>query len=187
MQDAIYSYPKYKKKVLSRILMYEGKRDWVNIEDKKPEFGDVVIIRLCDNTKMVAENDLHVMVLEDMKVAKYTEEGWKILPPHPLFDYSPLSNKEIVNDDALVTHWAVANEDALKAWECRFKRIREYKHLKIETDDENLELVYRALLHGAHAIAAVCDGNIDSSEEYRPLYEVLSDLQAYLDETHQKE
>lgn len=189
MDDAIYSVDGFDKKVLSRILMYEAKREWNKLEVSKPDIGSVVVIRLCDNETVIDENDLHIFVLEDLKVAKLVEEDkWEILPPHPLFDYSPLSNKSEVNEKATISHWSNLQGSDLDNWNNRLNQIREYGSLDLTVDDENLELVYKSLLHGAHAIAAIAGQSFieEKDNPYRPMYEVLSDLQAILDKKYRE-
>lgn len=175
---AIYKHEKYKKPVLSNILISESKFDWRLSSEGLPDIDQIVIVRLCNHSKQVDEDNLHVKVLEDLKLAKYTSNGWRILPPHPLFDYSPLSHMDEIFKDTEVFHWAIPSEKDIVDWNHRFDIIGKYEKLNLEVGNKDLPLIYKALMHGGMAIATLAGPEINKPDsEFRKFYEVLYDLQ----------
>lgn len=184
------------KKIVSNILMEP--RKWIDVLEKKPPEDVPVVIRLCNENIIVAEDDENVIYAEDIKIGRLVdnETGFKIDAPFPRFDFSPLSDQENIKEGTSVTHWAYPSEGELEAWYTRFQPFREYKHLCIQVDDDNIKDVYRALLFGASSISRLYNFNPtqvpheDASEDIKELYrfyEVLCDLQSYIDNPHAKE
>lgn len=171
------------KKIIVSNILHEP-RDWKNANEVKPEAGQLVVIRMMNPTIIYAENEKEIYPSEDMKIGEFIRNAtdpstgvWVIAPPHPRFDYSPLSDKERLNDETLVTHWAIPEEGELEGWRTRFDQTNLYKKLNIEVDDDHLELVYRALVWGA---AFIQKYNPDEPEA-KYLAHVLYDLQYVID------
>lgn len=170
-----------KKNVVSNIL--HEPRDWKNANEVKPEVGQQVVIRMMNPTIIFTENETEIYPSEDMKIGEYIRNAsdpstgiWVVSPPYPRFDYSPLSTKDQLNEETIVTHWAVPEPGEIEGWNTRFNQVNIYKKLNIEVDEEHLELVYRALIWGAAFIQKV---NEEPEAQY--LASVLYDLQSILD------
>ena len=172
------------KKHVSQIL--KEKRKWISVNDEKPEEGKKVVIRLYSKEKVFGEDAQHIYVAEDVKIGLYENGNWIIAGPHPLFDYSPLSSKEQLTGDTIVTHWAEPEKepvDELKGWETRFDKVTDIQ-LKLNIKPhEDIELVYKALLWGSFGLTQVANnGYINESPETIQLYHgILCDLQHSLD------
>lgn len=151
------------------------KRQWIDCNTNKPAINTPVTIRLCHTIKCVKETEIEIYPLEDVKIASYDGTKWKILPPYPKYDFSPLSCKENIKDDAIVSHWTVTTPNELTWWNERFDLIRSYDKLALSVDSNNEELVYRALLWGGALI------NQYAPDELKYLSDVLYDLQHCID------
>ena len=174
-------HPEPIKKQISSYVLREPRR-WVSTLEGLPNPDVQVVIRLYDESQIMSETETEIFPAEDLKIGRFTENGWIIDPPYPKYDYSPLSHKGKINENTTVTHWAIPAEGELEGWETRFNRIREYKKLEIHVDPENEELVYKALLWGGAYIARFAGPEMDSPDsELRQYYEVLCDLQQYID------
>lgn len=161
------------KKVVSQLL--KEKRNWIETEKETPKDIGAVVIRLCHRTAVSGETDTEIYPLEDIKVAKYVDENWYILPPHPKYDYSPLSKHEAILNDVDVTHWAVLEEGELIGWTTRLDRIGKYSNIELHVDPENEPHVYRALVYGSAFI------NKYGTPDIKPLANILYDLQHCID------
>lgn len=167
------------KKHISRII--NNKRKWIDSKVNKPDLNTPVTVRLCHTTKCVKETEVEVYPIEDVKIASYDGTKWKILPPYPKYDYSPLSNKENIKENVVITHWSMTTSEELEWWNERFDLIRSYDKLELAVDNKNEELVYRALLWGASLI------NQHAPEELKYLSDILYDLQHCIDVNMKKE
>lgn len=170
------------KRVVSNILVEP--RNWQDAKKVKPGLGELVVIRMMNPNVLYGENDTEIYPAEDMKLAKWIpgqknpDDGtWVIEPPYPLFDFSPLSNKDALNEDTIVTHWAVPEEGEIEGWKTRFDQTYIYKTLKLEVDGDHIKDVYRALVWGSAFIANNNPGDPDA----RKLANILYDLQYVLD------
>lgn len=175
---AVYKHKSHSKPVLSRVLLQENRYDWKLTKEEKPEDGTTCLIRLCNNDQIVNEDDLHVYVNETLKIAKYKDNKWEILPPHPLFDSSELSHNEFIYLHTEVSHWTIPSEKDINDWNSRFDIIGKYKEIKFEVAESDAELIFMALAHGYEAIASLIGNEINNpSSIHRKYYEVLYDLQ----------
>ena len=161
-----------KKVVVSQIL--KEKRKWITT-DTLPEEGKPVVVRICHKTIYSGETDTERYPLEDIKVAKYIDAKWTIVPPFPKYDYSPLTKRDVIIDGAEVTHWAELEKDELVGWVTRFDLINKYEKLEIYVDPVNEPKVYRALTWGAALINQYGDPDI------KALASILYDLQHCID------
>jgi len=138
---------------------------WKSTNDELPSSSDPMVIQIRDKHSEKT----------DIKVATYSDGEWKILPPYPRFDFSPMSNYEHIDENAYVMEWRNITDDELSFWEHRFDKIRSYDTLEIHTDDKNAKDVYRALMWGA----ALIERHADNDNAY--LADILYDLQHYMD------
>lgn len=170
-----------KKKIISHIL--EEDREWFDSREKKPNPNQRVIMRLWNPHIIYNETDTEIYPSEDAKIGRYVsgyksiEGAWYVDPPFFRYDYSPLSNKEKLNPDTIVTHWAIPTEKELDAWDHMFEQINLFKKLNLEVDQEHEEDVYRALMFGSRYIQLCCQ---DDPEALR-LATILYDLQYVID------
>lgn len=174
-----------KKIVVSNIL--HEKREWVDASKKMPDPNTPVVIRMYNPNILFAETETEIYPAEDVKIAKFlpglddpTKGSWCICPPYPRFDYSPLSSKDRLDEGTVVTHWALPMDGEVEGWNTRFDQINLFKKLKLEVDDEHLELVYRALLWGSTYIQKCCGNDPDAVR----LATILYDLQYVLDKNN---
>lgn len=161
------------KKVISQIL--KEKRNWFETKDKMPEEKQKVVIRLCHRTWKTGETETEVYPAEDVKIGYYENDKWTILPPHPKYDYSILSDKTELRKDVDVTHWAIPEPKELEWWFDRFNRTHQYNELTLKVDPEHEKSLYRALIWGAALI------NQQSDPEIKELSNYLYDLQNCID------
>lgn len=173
------------KKIISNIL--QKKRGWKRVDRELPnDARKLVLIRfMTTNPKFIlTETETEVYPIEDMKIAFYTGEDWVICGPHPLFDFSPLSNKGEFRDNVVVTHWSEVSDDELIAWACRYTPFNSYQKLSLHVDDDHKELIYRAILN-AGSIMDSMSMSQDVDEKERELYAMfhraLCDLQTCMD------
>lgn len=171
-----------KRRVVSQVL--KEQRDWIQPENKLPDECWPVVIRLCHRTNISGETPWEIFPLEDIQIGHYYGGKWYIHPPFPKYDYSLLSNKETIKENVDVTHWAIPKDGELEGWQTRFNRIGTYKKLELNVDSENEEMVYKALLHGAHFISQFGGAdyhNAKPGEGLRKYHEILCDLQQSID------
>ena len=161
------------KKEISQVL--KERRQWFETKDKMPEEKQPVVIRLCHRTWKTGETETEVYPAEDVKIGYYANGKWTILPPHPKYDYSPLSDRTDLRKDVDVTHWAIPEEKELEWWVARFNRTREYKVLALQVDPDHAKNLYRALIWGAALI------NQQADPEVKDLSSYLYDLQNCID------
>lgn len=178
---AIYKNEKYNKPFMSKILLEFQKKDWKSTSDFLPEKNKEVIVRIVNDDYKISEDDLHIFPAEDMKLAILNnDDEWEILPPHPLFDYSVLSNKEKLNEGASVSHWCYPEEVELKDWKTRLNlTILKDSKINISVKEEYLELIYKALMHGAVALANETDVKNPKSKfshMYMALFDMMNSL-----------
>lgn len=185
IEEKLKSLPPLKKKKVSGILTAEkSPYTWININETPAPVGKPVAIRFMDPNKSYGETFDIIVEAEDMKIATVDENGnWKILPPFPLFDYSPLSNKENINKECTVTHWAEVSDEEMNGWNTRFNPLGKYKLLKLEVDKEHQEIVYKSLLWASHFIKNAIENNSnpESAPELTKYYNILADLQYCMD------
>ena len=164
---------KDERKVISQIL--KEKRNWIESNIELPQEGKPVVIRLCHRTLLSGETMEAVYPLEDIKVGKYIDGNWVILPPYPKYDYSPLSLQGDIRKDVDITHWAELEEGELVGWTTRFDLIGTYDQLELHVDPKNEQEVYRALLWGSSMISQ------HAPIEMKRLSNILCDLQHCID------
>lgn len=177
------------KEEISSIL--SERRLWKDVNEEKPPKDIPVVVRLVNRDKIFNESENQVLYAEDIKIARMSEdETFKIDPPFPKYDFSPLTNKEELYEGTEISHWAFPEEGELEGWYTRYNPIRSYKHLKIEADEETEMDVYRALSFGSSAISrlyrfnptmAIPDDAPEDVKELFKFYEILCDLQSYFD------
>lgn len=180
------------KRHVSQIL--NEKRDWKVVCKGKgddavtnyPEIGKQVVIRLYTKDMVFGEDKENIYVAEDIKVGTWDGENWTISDPQPKYDYSPLSNKNKLNDGVSVTHWAepVTEPDEIMGWNTRLDKITDID-MRIITEESREEDVYRALLFGAFALTQICNTGMinESPERIRLYHQILCDLQGSIDFT----
>lgn len=138
------------KEVISKVLLKDPD-DWKVVGNGELPKGPVVV-RL-ENRGIVwnESDDNHpedgewILYGEDIKVAENKNGVWEVVPPYPLYDYSPLACKGSLSKGTTVTHWRPLKDDELKSWQNRLNPINNYQKLKIEVDPEHEENVYRTL------------------------------------------
>ena len=172
-----YKYDKYFRPVMSRIIAYNDEKDWKDSNVELPEIDQEVVVRICDNDDVTEEDDLHVFVVEELKFAKLNKnKEWEILPPHPMFDCSLLSNNEKLEKYATVTHWYYPDEIESKKWKTRFDRKEISDKLEVNVDNKmNAELVYKSLNQGIEALKRQNDVRNPQTEAGQS-YLILKDL-----------
>lgn len=173
-----------KKKIISHIL--EEQREWVPAAAAKPRYNQQVVMRLYNPNIIYRETETEIYPSEDIKIGRYARgygEGgsWYVDPPFPRFDYSPLTNKESLNEGTVVTHWAIPSKKEIEAWNDRFSQINLFRKLKLEVDEEHEEDVYRALMFGAAYIQNMLRLTGEDNPEAVRLATILYDLQYVLD------
>jgi hypothetical protein len=137
---------KIEKKKPHRSLILEEERIWKFVElSQFPEPGKLVVIRIAHKTE-VDEFDEYISQVEDVKIGSYhPEEGWKVAPPHPVFDFSSLSKEDKIIDDAEVTHWALPEEGEVERWEKRWNPSDLYKTINFTASSNEVEKIFIAL------------------------------------------
>lgn len=171
-----------KKKEISKLLKED--KGWISIKDKTPEPGVTVIIRIFNPHYIYHEDKNSVYHAEDIKLATCLKDyedpdnvdkfKWSIIHPYPLFDYSPLSKMDHLEEGSIVTHWAVPTKDDIKGWNSRFDISDGYLSLYVGTDDDHRQLLYRALMYGASMI-----GNAymrEKTDELLAFHIILQDM-----------
>lgn len=183
IEKKVLALPKIDKKRISSILSKEDGFKWIHINDTKPPLNTPVVFRFYDPNKSYGESFTEILEAEDMKVGTFDGKDWKILPPFPLYDSSPLSDKDKLNDGAIVTHWAEVDEVTMEGWNTRFDPMGTYKHLNIEVDKEHEKELYRALLWASSFIRSNMESNNnpESNKELFSFYRILVDLQWCMD------
>lgn len=185
IEEKLKNLPPLDKQKVSGILTSEkSPYTWIDVNETMPPVGKPVAIRFVDPNKTYGETFDIILEAEDMKIATVDEKGnWKILPPFPLFDYSPLSNKENINKECTVTHWTEVSDEEMNGWNTRFNPLGRYKLLNIEVDKDHQELVYKSLLWASHFIKNAIENNVnpESAPELTQYYNTLADLQCCMD------
>lgn len=175
------------KKVLSKVLL-DG-HEWFSTSeiDKVPR-SEPLVVRLEHPKTVIGEDKDVIMYMEDIKVAMLNKEGeWRILPPHPLYDFSPLSSKDHVYDGVNVSHWRYPINNEVGEWAKRLMPINHYSKLVLEVDKDNERDVYIALIHAANAIVSRVDPEIwnnpddDRANQEKKDWAILCDLQSAMD------
>lgn len=183
IEEVLAKLPPIEKKEVSSILSENSEFDWINIEDQPAPENKPVAIRFYDPSKNYGESADMIFIAEDMKIATLEDGIWSILPPYPLYDYSPLSNKSSINENCIVTHWAEVSDEEMEGWNTRFNPLSTYKHLNIEVDKDHEELLYKTLLWSSRFIRQAMEANKDNgtSGDLMKYYEILCDLQYCMD------
>lgn len=151
------------KKEISKILEDKnGQRKWISIQDKLPEPNQRVYIRFHNKQFIYDENDEFIYYSEDLKLAKCVRDYqdpdniekcvWVIEPPYLKYDYSPLSSKDKLLEGSFVTHWSESTEEEREAWDNQDKPFGTYTKLHLEIDDQNEEIIYKAIYHGVSTL-----------------------------------
>jgi methyl coenzyme M reductase subunit D len=148
------------RKIKSSIL--EQDRDWQDANEVKPAVNQRVVIRMVNpdailNKDEVDEDpDAEIQLLEGIAIGRYLyplregEEGsWQVDPPYPLYDYSPLTDKDKLKDGIEVSHWAVPAEGELEGWDNKFMPTDTYAALSLTSDERHKETIYRSLMYGS--------------------------------------
>ena len=183
ISEALKGLPKEKKKVSSNILTDKAHK-WVSVADEFPEENKKCLIRFYDPEKIYLESRTEIVYLEDIKVASYDGDKWTIDGPFPLYDFSPCSKNETINDGCLVTHWANATEKELEQWEHRFDPHHQYTNFSISIDDDKIESIYRALILAGSCIskeAIQYPSDTDVRIKLEEAYKYICDLQTVMD------
>lgn len=152
-----------KKKEISKILTdTTGDRKWISVKDKLPEPDQRVYIRFQNKQFVYAEDDKSIYYSEDLKLAKCVRDyndpdnmekcSWVIEPPYLKYDFSPLSQKDKLLQGSIVTHWSESTEEERDTWDNQDKPFGTYTKLRIEVDDQNEELMYKAIYHGVSTL-----------------------------------
>lgn len=175
-------------------MILQQQRDWHDASKELPDANEPVVFRFVNKGKVYAEDDENIIYAEDIKVGRFASNYddpskgvWKIDPPFPKYDFSPLSKNDQLLEGSVVTHWAKVSDEELEGWKTRFDPIGEYHGLSIRVAPEEEELVYRALLRGANAIARMYNigaadvKNDPQQREIYMMYAVLNDLQFCID------
>lgn len=160
------------------------KRDWHNVEETKPDEGQLVVIRIVNPDRVAWEDDTRYYLLEDIMVAKLNGDTWMIEPPFHKYNYSPLTDRDVLKEGTIVTHWAVPDEDEVDNWHKRLECFNEYDELVLKVDPDHEEQVYRSLMWGAAFIEEVYSSTTDrgSREELQQFFRTLKDLQYIIDQ-----
>lgn len=153
-----------------------------------PEPNTPVAIRSVDYNSPVFKEEGKVLYLEEVKVARLiSTDGprpvWVVEGPHPIFDYSALSNNEVINATAETTHWSPLGEGELEAWHDRFAVRGDFKDLVVKCDERHKETVYRSLSHAA-LVLYYTSQNCNDPKELKNLtimINTLYDMQACMD------
>lgn len=144
-----------KSAILERL---DEKFQWINVEDELPPSMKKVVVRIVDPTKVIRETEDGIYPLELIMLGYYSSDGtWEIAGPYPKYDYSPLSDHNVLRKGAIVTHWAVADVTAITQWESRLDFYNEYTTLDIQIDSDKEELLYLALTEASSTIGAEID------------------------------
>lgn len=151
------------KKRISRILAEN--RDWHNVKDCLPPANTQVLIRFTDPGLVFAENDKEILVAENSKIGRcvrdfdnpddITKCSWVIDPPYPKYDFSPLANKDRINEGAVVTHWATPTQEDLNYYNHQFDFKYEFELLRFEVDQQDEEDFYKALMNAIASLTWV--------------------------------
>lgn len=183
ISEALKGLPKEKKKVSSNILTDKA-HEWVSVADEFPEENKKCLIRFYDLEKIYLESRTEIVYLEDIKVAYYDGNEWKIEGPFPLYDFSPCSKNETINKGCIVTHWANVTEKELEQWEHRFDPHYQYTKFSIEIDDDKNEALYRALILAGSCIskeAIQYPSDNDVRIKLEEAYKFICDMQTVMD------
>lgn len=187
------------KKMISEFLK-DKSRNWKSVKEVFPERNTLIVIRIVNDHIIYTENKEEIYPVEELKLAKYLPPSelsdpkeiknnylwWKIEPPFPLYDYSPLSNKESLKKGTYVSHWDIAKLEDIEWWKTRFDYIHKYDQLELRVDQNHRETVYRALIRGASYIENdIISNHLEgkAKEDMKLLYETLCDLQSCMDKT----
>lgn len=167
----------YSGEIISRILdINKYNNDWKYIEEFPPPADKPIIIRICNpNVYNYSDPESgNEYILEDMKLARYfpDEDVFRIEPPFPVFDHSPLSKFEEISDGALVTHWDEVSEEDLDGWNHRFDTIHDLEELTFEAPEGLAEYIYSSLIATSYILDEVNDDD--------PLKEQVENLSALI-------
>lgn len=183
ISDALKGLPTEKKKVASNILT-DRTHTWFDLDKTKPEEDKLYLIRLCNKNKIFIESRTEIVYIEDIKIAKFVNNEWSIEGPFPLYDFSPCSKMESINDGCIVTHFAEVNEKEIDQWHHRFDPHHKYDSLKIYVDDDNIEDFYRALIIASSCISKEAINYPEDHEvriKLEEAYKYICDMQTALD------
>lgn len=180
------------KKIKSNILENNSDRVWNDAIESVPEINEQVVVRITNPNYILNETDDEITFVEIMAIGKYLpgingESGkWVVCGPFPLYDYSPLTNKEELKEGALVSHWSVATEKEISDWANRYNVIGKYEKLSIEVDKDHEEILYRALMWASlfigNAINDYEDGvDTEDISDIIAMRDILYDLQYCMD------
>lgn len=158
-------------------------RDWKNIEEVKPDEGQLVVIRIVNPDRVAWEDETRYYLLEDIMVASMKGDTWQIEPPFHKYNYSPLTNRSELKEGTIVSHWAIPDEEEVDNWRKRLEKFNEYGELILKVDPEHEEQVYRSLMWGAAFIEEAYRGTTDeeSRDELQQFFRTLKDLQYTID------
>ena len=174
-------------------------------EDRKPEVSTVVddtsvwndifkvnpltdvplVVRIRHKTKMKREMVHCKAYLEASTIATYDGNEWKILPPYHKYDFSPLTDKDKIRENALVTHWRIPSKEELAIWAKQCDAINTYEELEVKVDPYNEINVYDGLVVASAVLYEKIESAKDIDEtvvaKIENAYNVLIDLQAAID------
>lgn len=164
-------------------------RDWQEAEKIKPDEDQLVVIRITNPDRVCYEDDTRIYHLEDILMAQWKDNEWRIEPPFHKYNYSPLTDRYDLKPGTIVTHWAVPEDGEVESWHDKLSYFHEYKNLSVIVDPEREETVYRALMWGAAFIEEAFTGtkDPDNAAELREFFETLKDLQYSIDQTASSE
>jgi len=183
IKKAVQGVPKEEKYVSSNILS-DKSRDWIPFNETKPKLNTPILIRFTDESTVLMESKTEIVYSEDLKIAMWDGIEFHIMAPYPKYDFSPLSNKEYLNDGVFVTHWSNINRKDLEGWQTRFNPINKYKHLELSVSREQEEEVYKALILAAACIMRTvndCAANDPTRDKLVKAHSVMCDLQSAID------
>jgi len=175
-------------------------------EDKKPEVSTVVddpkvwndifkvdpltdvplVVRIRHKTKMKRKMVHCRAYLETSSIARYDGKEWTIIPPYHKYDFSPLTNRDKIKEDALVTHWRTANKEELLLWSKQCDSVNSYEQLEVNVDPYNEINVYDGLIIASALLYEKIETSRENLDEntlskFENAYNVLIDLQAAID------
>lgn len=183
-----------KKKKLEGSNILESNVDkWHNIKDIRPGAGQHVAIRLVNKHWIYKEDDEKIYYVEDEKQGVFvkdyehpddpTKGRWVIDPPHPKYDYGPISREDKLLEGTVVTHWREITDEEIFEYQRRLSLstayMGDYEKLRLEVDKKHEEVVYRAIIHAA---AALSKRAIEENDRTMlTLHAILYDLASCID------
>lgn len=174
---------KKEKREISVILKSED-RDWHKTEEILPEKNHPVVVRLYNKDIIYGQDENEIYYAEDVKIGYIDDNGeWKISPPFPKYDFSPLSRNDHLLNNTVISHWAKCENGEIEGWKTRFNPIGNCTQLSIRIDKEHEADLYRACLLAANYVARSTKdfGSLNPHQGTRRMYEIFIDIQSCID------